>query len=256
MTPPTKGGGISFHALKGGHAGQIIKVEGRVGKRRIMVLIDSGNTHSFLNEATATELGCTLVDIAPLSVTVANGSKMYNNYKSVGFKWLMQGEEFSTDLRILELGGCDIILGVDWMRTVSPLTFDFNKLEVTLDLKGRKLTLKGSLEVGECKMIIGKKLQRLLLKGKGQISQMFSIQAMEKDEGEQEGPPVTDLFANVTFPTELQPLLIEFKELFVEPHALPPNRLFNHFIPLKPNANLLNVQAYHYPPYQKAEIEK
>ena len=78
------------------------------------MLIDSGSTHNFLNKATATELGCTLMDTAPLSVTIANGNKMYNNYKSVGFKWLMQGEEFSTDLRILELGGCDIVLG--WTR--------------------------------------------------------------------------------------------------------------------------------------------
>jgi len=141
-------------------------VEGKMGKRRIMVLIDSDNTHSFLNEVTATKLGCTLMDTTPLSVIIANGNKMYSNYKSVGFKWLMQGEEFSTDLRILELGGCDIVLGVDWMRTVSPLTFDFNKLEVTLNLKGRKLTLKGRLEAGKCKMILGKRLQRLLFKGK------------------------------------------------------------------------------------------
>ena len=85
---------------------------------------------------------------------------------------------------------------------------------------------------------------------------MFSIQAIEKDEGEQEGPPVTNLFGKVTFPTELQPLLIEFKELFVEPHTLPPNCLFNHSIPLKPNAEPVNVRAYRYPPYQNAEIEK
>jgi len=48
----------------------------------------------------------------------------------------MQGKEFKADLRILKLGGCDIVLGVDWMRTVSPLVFDFNKLEVTLESLG------------------------------------------------------------------------------------------------------------------------
>ena len=37
------------------------------------------------------------------------------------------------------------------MCTVSPLTFDFNKLEVTLEIGGRKLTLVGSLKHGECK---------------------------------------------------------------------------------------------------------
>ena len=62
------------------------------------------------------------------------------------------------DLRILKLGGCDIILGEDWMRIVSPLTFDFNKLEVTVVIEEKKLTLSGSLEEGECKLFKGEKL--------------------------------------------------------------------------------------------------
>ena len=84
------------------------------------------------------------------------------------------------DLRVLELGGCDIVLGVDWMRTVSPLTFDFNKLEIMVEIEGRRLTLLGSLEQGECKMIGGKKLQKMMLKKGGQIAQLYSIQAVVK----------------------------------------------------------------------------
>ena len=88
------------------------------------------------------------------------------------------------DLRVLKLGGCDIVLGVDWMRTVSPLTFDFNKLEVVVDMGGRRLTLVGSLESRECKLITGRKLQKMLEKGKIQAAQLFSIQAVEvKGEG-------------------------------------------------------------------------
>ena len=56
-------------------------------------------------------------------------------------------------MRILELGGYDIVPGVDWMRIVRYLTFDFNKLEVILDLKEKKLTLSGSLDTGKCKVI-------------------------------------------------------------------------------------------------------
>ena len=144
-----------------------------------MVLIDSGSTHSFFSEAIATNLKSELVATMLLFVIVANGNRMYSHYKCVDFKWFMQGQEFFMDLSVLELGGCDIVLGVDWMRTVSPLTFDFNKLEVTLDVVREKLTLVGSLEMGECKLITGKKLQMLLAKRKVQISYLFSIQAVE-----------------------------------------------------------------------------
>ena len=153
---------ISFHTLKGGTTGKIIKVQGQVRQRKLLVLIDSGSTHNFLNEATIMELRCRMTATTPLSVTVANGSKMYSHNQCKGFRWLMQGQEFQVDLRVLELGGCDIVLGVDWMRTVSPLTFNFNKLEVTMDMGSTKLTLMGIMEQRECKLIKGSKLQRLM----------------------------------------------------------------------------------------------
>jgi len=48
------------------------------------------------------------------------------------------------------------------MREVSPICFDFNKMEVTFEKGGKRMTLIGSAEVGTCKMISGKKLHKLL----------------------------------------------------------------------------------------------
>ena len=84
-----EGGEISFHALKGGPTGKIIKVKGQVGKRWLAVLIDSGNIHSFLNKATTASLKCELAQTNPLLVTVANGNRMYSYHKCLDFKWLI-----------------------------------------------------------------------------------------------------------------------------------------------------------------------
>jgi len=67
------GGEISFHALRGGPTGKIIKVRGHVGKKKLMVLISSGSTHSFLNESIAIELKCRMITTTPLLMIVANG---------------------------------------------------------------------------------------------------------------------------------------------------------------------------------------
>ena len=48
-----------------------------------------------------------------LAVTVANGSIMLYDSYTTRFKWFMQNYEFVVDLRILKLGRCDIVLGVD-----------------------------------------------------------------------------------------------------------------------------------------------
>ena len=67
----------------------------------------------------------------------------------------MQGDEFEADLRLLKLGGCDIVLEVDGMKNVSPISFDFNKMEVTFEKGGKKMTLTSNLETSACKMITG-----------------------------------------------------------------------------------------------------
>ena len=83
--PGNEDGEISLHALKGCPTKKIIKVEGQVGNGKLMVLIESGSTHSFLDENTAKELHCKVKITFPFSVTVGNGNKMYSKSRCVDF---------------------------------------------------------------------------------------------------------------------------------------------------------------------------
>ena len=78
-------GEISLHALRGLANNKIIKVEGRVGECKLMILIDSGSTHSFLDEGTAKKLKCPLISTQPLIVTIANESKVVSRSTCAGF---------------------------------------------------------------------------------------------------------------------------------------------------------------------------
>lgn len=51
-----------------------------------MILIDSGSTHSFLDETTAMELQCPTLATFPLLLTVANGNKMISRFKCQNFQ--------------------------------------------------------------------------------------------------------------------------------------------------------------------------
>lgn len=59
-----------------------------------------------------------------------------------------------------------------------------------------------------------------------------------------------------TEPTSMQKLLKNYAELFQEPMQLPPKCNFYHCITLKNKTEPVNVRAYHYAYFQKAEIEK
>ena len=71
---------ISLLALRGVITSKIIKVEGKAKKSSLMILIDSGSTHSFLGEGITKKLKWCLkwclTGTHPLSVTIANGQKV------------------------------------------------------------------------------------------------------------------------------------------------------------------------------------
>ena len=163
----------------------------------------------------------------------------------------MQGESFEADLRLLKLGGCDMVLGVDWMREVSPICFDFNKLEVTFEKGGRKMTLTGKVDSGICKIISGKQLNKLFKSKCTQVAQLFSIHALEGgDDSMGAGPysrnaeEATPTTWEVTQLDILNELLVEFEDLFEEPNSLPPPRSIDHTIALKPGSDPVNIRSY------------
>jgi hypothetical protein len=51
-------------------------------------------------------------------------------------------------------------------------------------------------------------------------------------------------------------VIIDFTDLFQAPNELPPQRSFDHAVPLLPNTIPINCRSYIYAPQQKDEIEK
>ena len=123
------------------------------------------------------------------------------------------------------------------------------------------MTLNGSTETGVCKMISGKKLQKIFKNKWAQVAQLFLIHGVEQmgDDKEQEGD--LRLSINSQPPPQwklceldsLDKLLVEFDNLFMEPNFLPPSRPLDHSITLKPNTEPANIRAYRYSPKQKPE---
>ena len=68
--------GVSLHALSGKTCPSTFKIKGYVGKRVISILIDSGNTNSFIDEFLVNGIKVLTVPTTVTTVTVANGEKM------------------------------------------------------------------------------------------------------------------------------------------------------------------------------------
>lgn len=103
---------ISVQALIGSQTYQTMRVVGVVNKRSIHIWIDTGSTHNFLDLEYAKALGCDLEPISQQTVTVADGNKISCQYMCKNFTWTMHGRLFMNDVLLIQIGSCDMVLGI------------------------------------------------------------------------------------------------------------------------------------------------
>ncbi|XP_074377058.1 uncharacterized protein LOC141718578 [Apium graveolens] len=119
---------ISVNALAGSQSFQTMRVQGAVNGKIINILIDSGSTHNFLDLSLAKKLGCNLKEINPQSIIVADDSHLPCQHVYKNFIWKIQGSEFNTDVMLIPLGSCDMVLGIQWLSKLGPILWDFTDL--------------------------------------------------------------------------------------------------------------------------------
>ena len=77
------------------------------------------------------------------------------------------------------MGGCDIVLGAEWLCTASRITIDFQELYMIFKQKDHTHTLHG-LQAGTPSIINSHRMENLLKKSHhGVIAQFNVIQAFE-----------------------------------------------------------------------------
>ncbi|GKB25466.1 reverse transcriptase [Tanacetum coccineum] len=110
---------ISLNALHGMSSFQTLRVVGLYAdKHELHILVDSGSTHNFLDVNMATKLGCNIKRTCPLTIAEAGERQLVCVSECKGFSWKLRGETFTTDVMLLPLGGCDMVLGIQWLSTL------------------------------------------------------------------------------------------------------------------------------------------
>uniref|UniRef100_J3NB79 Integrase catalytic domain-containing protein n=1 Tax=Oryza brachyantha TaxID=4533 RepID=J3NB79_ORYBR len=116
---------LSKQALWGDTNHPTIQLHGWIQNLEVLMLVDSGSSHTFLAEHLANSLdGVTLLSPS-ISVKIADGGILRCDKQLPACKWCIQGVQFRTNMRILPLGCYDVILGMDWLDAHSPMAIDW-----------------------------------------------------------------------------------------------------------------------------------
>ena len=106
---------ISLHAISGTQGPRTMRVRGDLGCCKIMLLVDSGNTHNLISPAIARRVGITPVPGKKIRVVVVNGKTLLSGGVCKGVTIRLGGYSFTIDFYVLEIEGCESVLGACWL---------------------------------------------------------------------------------------------------------------------------------------------
>jgi hypothetical protein len=130
---------ISMHALSGTCSrAQTFPLFVQSHGIKLVALVDSGSTTSFLDPSVILKARLILGPSKPEKVTVANGGTLWTQGIIVDVPYIIQGHQFVTNFRVLELSGYDIILGCDWIYEHSPVGINLKTRQFTIEKNGKQ----------------------------------------------------------------------------------------------------------------------
>jgi hypothetical protein len=132
---------ISLHALSGISAPQTLNIKGYIKHKSVVVLIDSGSTHNFIHRRLAEEIHCFVCPVSNFQILIANGGTMKCGGHCENVKLQMGDYHLKTHMFSISMGGCDIVLGVEWIHTLGPITMDYQELYMSFTQEAHTYTL-------------------------------------------------------------------------------------------------------------------
>lgn len=214
---------ISATAMGKDYNAPTLQLSVTVQGHEMVFLVDSGSTHSFLDNTLMQSLQGVQA-ASKVSVTVAGGDKLQSSFVLPRCEWVCSEHTFHTTFRFLDLASYDGILGLDWLTQHSPMQVDWVQKWLSFSDQGTSVTLQRILPT-EFAM---------------QVVSISSLQGLATE-------PV---------PPELQAILDKHATIFDSPTGLPPRRAQDHKIPLIPGARPVSIRPYRIAPHMKDELEK
>lgn len=89
---------LSVNAAAGTDNGETMRLRALVGNQVMVLLIDSGSTHTFVTKSFAERAGSTISPAPAVPVKIANGQIMVSDAQVSGLQWWTQGNTFCTNM--------------------------------------------------------------------------------------------------------------------------------------------------------------
>jgi hypothetical protein len=208
---------ISLHALMGHSIPQTLRLTGHIKTTPVAILVDSGSTHNFIQDRIVKQLNLKPQPTQPFQVLVGNGEELTCDTMCMQTSLMLGQHNFLVDLFVLPLSGAEIVLGVQWLKTLGPVLTDYEHLVMKFIKDGSIVQLQGESKPAITHSSLHQ-LRRLV-----ETQALDSIYQLHLLNSNSNSPPSSPLLP-------IQNLLAQYQDLFSEPTDLPPHRSTDHHI--------------------------
>lgn len=105
-----------------------MKVDGVVNGQAMKILLDFGSTHNFIDSKLLKQWGQQVHPTKAFKVMIADEGKVKSSGCCKSTSFTIGGYNCAIGHYTLPLGGCDIVLGVQWLSSISLVLWDFQLL--------------------------------------------------------------------------------------------------------------------------------
>jgi hypothetical protein len=194
----------------------IMMVTFSINHQPVIILLDSGATHSFISSKCGTKVGLNFYPTKQAYTIATPGGKIASNqiYRKVLIQ--LGSNLIKTDLLLLDLEGMDVLLGMDWM-TRHRVSLDISSQTVEIDSPNHETTIL-YLPQRECINSCAYAVEEIKLK---------------------------DI-----------PIICEYPDVFPDDlPGMPPDRDIEFIIELQPGTAPISKRPYRMPPNELAELK-
>jgi hypothetical protein len=167
---------ISLNALTSFSAPQTLKLINYIKHQKVIILVDNGSTHNFIHCRISQETHCYIHAVNNFQIMIANGGSMKCGGRCENVCLQIGDYHLKYHMFSIDMGGCDIVLGANWLRLLGPILMDFKALTMQFDQEGHQYKFQG-ITTSSLEVISSHRMEKMLKKGHSSvISQLHAIQ--------------------------------------------------------------------------------
>jgi hypothetical protein len=221
------------------------RMRGVLQGKKVSVFIDGGASHNFIDLALLQRRHIPMVEFEGSKVEVVGGSTMPCNRYIPGMNLTLGRHDLVQDVYVMDLPDTNIILGVQWLSTLGPITTNYKTMEMSFTEEGgRKVVIQGMTD-NSTKVITTKRMEAIFRREEIVYATECKISAHVDKQGK------------VHYTLEIQEIIDKHNKVFGPiPPGVPPDKGFEHIIELEEGEKPIITTPYRHPKKYRDDIEK